>query len=152
MTLVNLPQPHGQTIKQKYEYAKFLMLCKEPTLDVLKFFDKEQGNISYKTETCPDSPVPDYVLVWEKGDLFEPISMGVGYYSYLGYGGYNPISYKGFEKWANWYELTLLYAAVDKLIELSGERSAEKEKQESLARNEAERFLVKTWLEVHEED
>lgn len=148
MTLIDLPKPNGKTVQEKYEYAKFLMLCKEPTLELLEFLEREKENFTYQHEQ--DGPwTYIYSLVWNKGELFDnlyrqDVTNSIGYnYRINQY-------YFGFS-WANAYEKPLLEKAFDKLIILSEERTRLAEiKREQDADNE-KRADVREWLINHEE-
>lgn len=150
MTLIDLPKPNGKTVQEKYEYAKFLMLCNEPTLDVLKFFEREKDNITFKSTISVYST--KYTLVWEKGELFETILKTIEDHGYIGFGSEPAISVHHYSfEWANSYEQSLLHTAVDELINLSRERSNQQARQEAKAKNDAERNALKKWLDTHEE-
>lgn len=149
MEIVNLPKPNGRTVEEKYEYAKFLMLCKEPTLELLNFLDREQENFTYQQEQ--DGPWSYiYSLVWSKGELFDnlyrqDVTNNIGYdYRISRY-------YFGFS-WANTYERPLLEKAFDKLIHLSGERTRLAEIKRQQDADNAKRSSVKEWLNNHEEN
>lgn len=148
MTLIDLPKPNGKTVQEKYEYAKFLMLCKEPTLELLNFLDREQENFTYQHEQ--DGPWSYiYSLVWSKGELFDnlyrqDVTNSIGYdYRISRY-------YFGFS-WANPYETPLLEKAFDRIIALSGERTRIAEIKRQQDANNAKRSSVKEWLNNHEE-
>lgn len=148
MTLIDLPKPNGKTVQEKYEYAKFLMLCKEPTLELLNFLDREQENFTYQHEQ--DGPWSYiYSLVWSKGELFDnlyrqDVTNSIGYdYRISRY-------YFGFS-WANPYEMPLLEKAFDRIIALSGERTRIAEIKRQQDANNAKRSSVKEWLNNHEE-
>lgn len=148
MTLIDLPKPNGRTVQEKYEYAKFLMLCKEPTLELLNFLDREQENFTYQHEQ--DGPWSYiYSLVWSKGELFDnlyrqDVTNSIGYdYRISRY-------YFGFS-WANQYEMPLLEKAFDRIIALSEERTRIAEIKRQQDANNAKRSSVKEWLNNHEE-
>ncbi len=153
MTLIDLPKPNGKTVQEKYEYAKFLMLCKEPTLELLNFLEKEKDNFTYRNLMDGIYSV-SYDLVWSKGELFDNLSRQDTTYTHFGIGGFESKltqSYYGFS-WANPYEASLLEKAVDKLIVLSEERTRLAEIQREMDILEANRNRVKDWLSDHEED
>lgn len=148
MTLIDLPKPNGKTVQEKYEYAKFLMLCKEPTLELLNFLDREQENFTYQhDQDGPWSYI--YSLVWNKGELFDnlyrqDVTNSIGYnYRISRY-------YFGFS-WANAYEMPLLEKAFDKLIILSEQRTRLAEIKRKQDADNAKRAGVKEWLNNHEE-
>lgn len=148
MTLIDLPKPNGKTVQEKYEYAKFLMLCKEPTLELLNFLDREQENFTYQhDQDGPWSYI--YSLVWSKGELFDNLyrqdvtnSIGYDYRTSRYYFGFS---------WANPYEMPLLEKAFDRIIALSGERTRIAEIKRQQDANNAKRSSVKEWLNKHEE-
>lgn len=152
MTLIDLPKPNGKTIQEKYEYAKFLMRCKEPTLELLNFLDREQENFTYQYEQ--DGPwLYVYSLVWSKGELFDNISRQDTSWITCGVNGRGAgisHTYCGFS-WANPYEASLLQNAVDNLILWSAERTRLAEIQFEIDIQTANRNRVKDWLNNHEE-
>lgn len=149
MTLIDLPKPNGNTVQEKYEYAKFLMLCKEPTLELLEFLDREQENFTYQHEQ--DGPWSYiYSLVWNKGELFDnlyrqDVTNSIGYDCRISR------YYFGFS-WANAYEMPLLEKAFDKLIILSEQRTRLAEVKGKQDADNAKRAGVKEWLNNHEEN
>lgn len=148
MTLIDLPKPNGKTVQEKYEYAKFLMLCKEPTLELLDFLDREQENFTYQHEQ--DGPWSCiYSLVWSKGELFDNLYRQDVTNS-IGYDYRESRYYFGFS-WANPYEMPLLEKAFDRIIALSGERTRIAEIKRQQDANNAKRSSVKEWLNNHEE-
>lgn len=162
MTLIDLPKPHGLTLKERYEYAKFIMLCNAPTLDLLRFFDKEKENFTYQA-LCPyqqeDQISSDEIgrsklrLVWENGELYSDIGLCVyscGYNDELGCRSYDIKTYFGLD-WANHYEKKLLERAVDTLIALSEDRTRQKTLEKIKEKNMQERKLITKWLEEHEQ-
>lgn len=152
MTLIDLPKPNGKTVQEKYEYAKFLMLCKEPTLELLRFLEREKDNFTYQ-HLVDGAYTYSYDLVWSKGLLFDNISRQDTSYPVRGVNGYSSgISqrYYGFS-WANPYEASLLEKAVDNLILWSQERTIQAEIQREKDIQNAHRTRVKEWLNSHEE-
>lgn len=147
MEIVNLPKPKGSTVEEKYEYAKFLMLCKEPTLQLLNFLDKEKDNFRYNIA----NEGPDYVfkLIWSKGKLPSEIKRTGVLCGISPYDSFLVQRYTGFP-WANSYERGLLESAVDRLIEICGERSQAEAERKKKKENEQQRFFLKVWLDDHE--
>lgn len=150
MTLVDFPKPNGRTLQEKYEYAKFLMLCKAPTLELIKFFEREQENFTF--ELGSRLYTNTYELIWSKGDLFQKIILSKTDLSLmrLTSGGDFEITCTGFD-WATSYEKQFLYAAVDKLVTRSKDRSRLLAEAREREKNEVERNSIKFWLEDHEE-
>ncbi|AGZ17629.1 hypothetical protein X824_gp194 [Escherichia phage 4MG] len=152
MTLFDFPKPNGKTVQEKYEYAKFLVLCKEPTLELLRFLEREKDNFTYR-HLMVGGYTFSYDLVWSKGLLFDNLSRQDTTYPHYGVGGYvsNVTSrYYGFS-WANPYEASLLEKAVDNLILWSEERTRLAEIQREKDIQNAHRTRVKEWLNTHEE-
>ena len=152
MTLIDLPKPNGKTVQEKYEYAKFLMLCKEPTLELLNFLDREQENFTYQHQ-MDGAYAYSYDLIWSKGLLFDNISRQDTSVPVRGANGYHvgvSHTYYGFS-WANPYETSLLEKAVDNLIIGSAERTRLAEIQMEMDIQNAHRTRVKEWLSTHEE-
>lgn len=151
MALVDLPKPNGKTVQERYEYSKFLMLCKEPTLELLSFLEKEKDNFTYRN-LLHGAFTTKYDLIWSKGKLFDNLSRQDTAYPHYGVGGYvSQISctYLGFS-WANSYEASLLEKAVDNLILWSEERTRLAEIQMEKDIQDAHRSRVKEWLNTHE--
>lgn len=152
MTLIDLPKPNGKTVQEKYEYAKFLMRCGEPTLELLEFLDREQENFTYQ-HFVDGVYTYSYDLVWSKGSLFDNISREDTSFPFHGINGYSrgaSHKYYGFS-WANPYEAALLEQAVDNIILLSAERTRLAEIQAEMDIHSANRTRIKEWLNNHEE-
>lgn len=162
MKIIDLPKPGGKTIEEKYEYAKFLILCKEPTLSLLHFLEREKDNFTINDYAIWEKVVvidkdelgrSNVELVWDKGDLYTRIGRAVIRYvvrtGLTEYYTQDCKEYFGFD-WASPYEKQFLHTAVDNLVTLSTDRTRLLKQEEEREKNETERKCITLWLEDHE--